>query len=43
MVSPDGPRTMAEKLWDSHVVAPGAGTGASREPDLIYIDLHFIH
>ncbi len=40
MVSPDRPRTMAEKLWDSHVVAPGAGSG---EPDLIYIDLHFIH
>src|ERR1700740_1985478 len=43
MASPDRPRTMAEKLWDSHVVAAGAGTGASREPDLIYIDLHFIH
>src|SRR6202163_2951245 len=37
------PRTMAEKVWESHVVAAGAGTGASREPDLIYIDLHFIH
>jgi 3-isopropylmalate/(R)-2-methylmalate dehydratase large subunit len=43
MVSSDHPRTMAEKLWDSHVVAGGAGTGASREPDLIYIDLHLIH
>jgi 3-isopropylmalate/(R)-2-methylmalate dehydratase large subunit len=43
MVSPVRPRTMADKLWDSHVVAPGAGTGASREPDLIYIDLHLIH
>ena len=43
MVSSDHPRTMAEKLWDSHVVAPGAGTGPSREPDLIYIDLQLIH
>src|ERR1700726_3793596 len=43
MASPDRPRTMAEKVWESHVVAAGAGTGASREPDLIYIDLHFIH
>jgi 3-isopropylmalate/(R)-2-methylmalate dehydratase large subunit len=37
------PRTMAEKVWDDHVVAPGAGTGAAREPDLIYVDLHLIH
>ena len=34
---------MAEKVWESHVVARGSGTGAAREPDLIYIDLHFIH
>jgi 3-isopropylmalate/(R)-2-methylmalate dehydratase large subunit len=37
------PRTMAEKIWEAHVVAAGNGTGASREPDLVYIDLHFIH
>ena len=43
MVSPNRPRTMAEKVWDSHVVARGAGAGAAREPDLIYIDMHFIH
>ena len=43
MASPDRPRTMTEKVWESHVVAAGAGTGASREPDLIYIDLHFVH
>ncbi|MFZ0835582.1 MAG: 3-isopropylmalate dehydratase large subunit [Mycobacterium sp.] len=43
MASPDRPRTMAEKLWDSHVVARGEGSGAAREPDLIYIDMHFIH
>ena len=34
------PRTMAEKVWDDHVVASGGGTGDAREPDLIYIDLH---
>ncbi|CAM3423795.1 3-isopropylmalate dehydratase large subunit [Mycobacterium frederiksbergense] len=32
------PRTLAEKVWDDHVVARGAG-----EPDLIYIDLHLVH
>ena len=37
------PRTLAEKVWADHVVAAGAGTGAAREPDLIYIDLHLIH
>jgi 3-isopropylmalate/(R)-2-methylmalate dehydratase large subunit len=34
---------MAEKVWSDHVVAAGSGSGASREPDLIYIDLHLIH
>ena len=33
------PRTLAEKVWDDHVVASGGGT----EPDLIYIDLHLVH
>src|SRR5215207_3128913 len=37
------PRTMAEKVWDDHVVALGGGTGDSRVPDLLYIDLHLIH
>lgn len=33
------PRTLAEKLWDDHVVVRGEdGT-----PDLIYIDLHLVH
>jgi 3-isopropylmalate/(R)-2-methylmalate dehydratase large subunit len=36
---PCKPRTLAEKVWDDHVVASG-GTG---EPDLIYIDLHLVH
>jgi 3-isopropylmalate/(R)-2-methylmalate dehydratase large subunit len=31
-------KTLAEKLWDSHVVRSTAG-----EPDLLYIDLHLIH
>jgi 3-isopropylmalate/(R)-2-methylmalate dehydratase large subunit len=33
------PRTLAEKVWDDHVVAPGGGA----EPDLIYVDLHLVH
>lgn len=37
------PRTLAEKVWADHVVSAGAGSGASREPDLIYIDLHLVH
>ncbi len=32
-------RTLAEKVWDAHVVRKGA----SGEPDLLYIDLHLIH
>ncbi|ASD22455.1 3-isopropylmalate dehydratase large subunit [Cryobacterium sp. LW097] len=33
------PRTLAEKVWDKHLVAKGEnGT-----PDLIYIDLHLVH
>ncbi|MEV6427467.1 3-isopropylmalate dehydratase large subunit [Nocardia sp. NPDC051463] len=35
--------TLAEKVWEQHVVARGEGEGASREPDLIYIDLHLVH
>jgi 3-isopropylmalate/(R)-2-methylmalate dehydratase large subunit len=31
-------RTLAEKVWDAHVVASGEG-----EPDLLYIDLHLVH
>jgi len=33
------PRTLAEKLWDDHVVV----RGENGDPDLIYIDLHLIH
>lgn len=32
------PRTLAEKLWDRHIVRQAEG-----EPDLLYIDLHLIH
>ena len=32
------PRTIIEKLWDSHVVAERPGA-----PTLIYIDLHLVH
>src|SRR3954454_11459966 len=32
------PRTLAEKVWDRHVVHAAPG-----EPDLLYIDLHLVH
>ncbi len=32
------PRTLAEKVWDRHVVRSTPG-----EPDLLYIDLHLLH
>ncbi|MBX3193777.1 MAG: 3-isopropylmalate dehydratase large subunit [Microbacteriaceae bacterium] len=32
-------RTLAEKVWDAHVVK----RGDNGEPDLIYIDLHLVH
>ena len=34
----DRPRTLAEKVWDRHVVRSAEG-----EPDLLYIDLHLVH
>ncbi|MBD7956644.1 3-isopropylmalate dehydratase large subunit [Microbacterium sp. Sa4CUA7] len=36
---PDHPRTLAEKVWDDHVVVKGE----DGRPDLIYIDLHLVH
>ncbi|MEV0245879.1 3-isopropylmalate dehydratase large subunit [Nocardia sp. NPDC050712] len=39
----DRPRTLAEKVWEQHVVFRGEGEGEAREPDLIYIDLHLVH
>ncbi len=32
-------RTLAEKVWDDHLVAKGE----NGEPDLLYIDLHLVH
>ncbi|MFN8077066.1 MAG: 3-isopropylmalate dehydratase large subunit [Kineosporiaceae bacterium] len=32
-------RTLAEKVWDAHVVRQGT----NGEPDLLYIDLHLVH
>ena len=31
-------KTLAEKVWDAHVVRSAQG-----EPDLLFIDLHLIH
>src|ERR1700753_3859329 len=31
-------RTLAEKVWDAHVVRSQRG-----EPDLLYIDMHLVH
>ena len=32
------PKTLAEKVYDAHVVRSAEG-----EPDLLYIDLHLVH
>jgi 3-isopropylmalate/(R)-2-methylmalate dehydratase large subunit len=32
-------RTLAEKVWNQHLVRKGEG----QEPDLLYIDLHLVH
>ena len=36
-------RTLAEKIWDDHVVVSGEGSDQGKAPDLIYIDLHLVH
>jgi 3-isopropylmalate/(R)-2-methylmalate dehydratase large subunit len=36
-------KTLAEKVWDAHVVRKGDGDGANAQPDLLYIDLHLVH
>ena len=42
-----GPRTLAEKVWDDHVVVSGSSSEGrplqAGGPDLIYIDLHLVH
>ncbi len=32
------PRTLSQKVWDSHLVRREEG-----QPDLLYIDLHLVH
>src|SRR5260370_11866555 len=32
------PKTLAEKVWDAHVVRSAEG-----EPDLLFVDLHLVH
>ena len=39
MAAHPGPRSLAEKVWDSHVVVPSE----NGKPDLLYIDLHLVH
>jgi 3-isopropylmalate/(R)-2-methylmalate dehydratase large subunit len=38
MSGEQSPRTLAQKVWESHVVHRADG-----EPDLLYIDLHLLH
>ena len=33
------PRTLSEKVWDSHTVR----AGGAEEPDILFIDLHLVH
>ncbi|GAB92441.1 3-isopropylmalate dehydratase large subunit [Gordonia rhizosphera] len=41
---PNAPRTLAEKVWDDHVVVRGEkDADGNSNPDLIYIDLHLVH
>jgi 3-isopropylmalate/(R)-2-methylmalate dehydratase large subunit len=42
-VGATGPRTLAEKVWDDHVVVSGSSSEGVDGPDLIYIDLHLVH
>jgi|SRR5579859_4317269 len=35
------PRTLAQKLWDAHVVPGGREDGSA--PELLYVDLHLVH
>ncbi|GAA1035917.1 3-isopropylmalate dehydratase large subunit [Virgisporangium ochraceum] len=38
MSGEQSPRTLAQKVWDAHLVRRAEG-----EPDLLYIDLHLLH
>lgn len=43
MSTMQSPQTLAEKVWNAHVVRHGEREGEARQPDLIYIDLHLLH
>jgi 3-isopropylmalate/(R)-2-methylmalate dehydratase large subunit len=43
MAAANRPRTLAEKVWDDHVVVSGSSGEGASGPDLIYIDLHLVH
>jgi 3-isopropylmalate/(R)-2-methylmalate dehydratase large subunit len=36
-------KTLAEKVWESHIVRKGEVVNGQAEPDLLYIDLHLVH
>ncbi|NJC22706.1 3-isopropylmalate/(R)-2-methylmalate dehydratase large subunit [Arthrobacter pigmenti] len=36
-------KTLAEKVWESHIVRKGEVVGGQAQPDLLYIDLHLVH
>jgi 3-isopropylmalate/(R)-2-methylmalate dehydratase large subunit len=36
-------KTLAEKVWDAHVLPRQDDSGAFDEPDLLYVDLHLVH
>ena len=37
--SPSEPRTLFDKLWDSHIVMPES----PEAPAMLYVDLHLVH
>jgi 3-isopropylmalate/(R)-2-methylmalate dehydratase large subunit len=39
------PKTLADKVWDAHVIPHTAAAGATEAgaPDLLYVDLHLVH
>lgn len=38
-MQPDRPRTLFEKVWDAHMVAPETADA----PGMLYVDLHLVH
>ncbi|KAA0975312.1 3-isopropylmalate dehydratase large subunit [Paeniglutamicibacter gangotriensis] len=43
MAAHQAAQTLAEKVWNAHVVRKGEGIRGARQPDLIFIDLHLVH